>query len=90
MATYNVSPEVNTIVKQYAEEVGVKAEEGLEKLILTAHSRRQALKKYAEKDGPRAAKKAAPKGTSLAKKKAPKAKKAKAVKAPAAASIPVV
>ncbi len=86
MATYTVKPETNAIIKEYAEQVGVKAEEALDKLILTANSRRQALAKYAKKNPPKAKApkaKAAPKGTSLAKKKAPKAKKAKAPKAPA-------
>ena len=91
MATYNVKPETNTIIKEYAEAVGLKAEEALDKLIQTADSRRKALKKYAKKQSgaPKAAKKAkAPKGTSLAKKKA--APKAKAKKAPKARKIEVV
>ena len=99
MATYNVSPDVNSIIKEYADSIGVKPEEALNKLILTADSRRKALKKYAktqtvEKKAPKATKgkkekKAAPKGTSLAKKKAPaKAKKVKGDPKPI--NIPVV
>ena len=97
MATYNVSPDVNSIIKEYADSIGVKPEEALNKLILTADSRRKALKKYAKTQkvpkAPKATKgkekKAAPKGTSLAKKKAPaKAKKAKGDPKPI--NIPVV
>lgn len=94
MANYNVQPETNKIIKEYAESIGIDAEAALDRLIQTADSRRRALKKYA-KANPRTAAakepkaKKAPKGTSLAKKKAaaPKAKKAKA---PKAAKIPVV
>ncbi len=88
MATYTVKPETNAIIKEYAEQVGVKAEEALDKLILTANSRRQALAKYAKKNPPKAKapKAKAPKGTSLAKKKAAPKK----AKAPKAAKIPVV
>ena len=95
MATYNVSPDVNSIIKEYADSIGVKPEEALNKLILTADSRRKALKKYAKTQKvPKATKgkkekKAAPKGTSLAKKKAPaKAKKVKGDPKPI--NIPVV
>lgn len=83
MATYNVSPEVNAIIKEYAASIDVKPEEALDKLILTADARRKALKKYAkktagEKKVKAKVKKSIVKGTSLAKKtKAakPKAKK---------------
>ena len=77
MATYNVQPETNKIIKEYAEQIGVEAEAALDRLIQTAASRRAALKKYQTTKAPKAEKKAkAPKGTSLAKKTAkPKAKK---------------
>ena len=89
MATYNVQPETNKIIKEYAERVGLDAETALDKLIQTADSRKKALLKYAAKNPPKAKKKEkAPKGTSLAKKKA--APKAKKVKAPKVASIPTV
>ena len=83
MANYNVTPEVNKIIEEYAERVGKTPEEGLNSLILTADSRKKSLRKYAaENPRPKAKKKApkakkAVKGTTLAKKtkKAPKAKK---------------
>ena len=88
MATYNVQPETNTIIKEYAESIGVKPEEALDRLIQTADSRKKALRKYQAKNAPAAkapkakkAPKASPKGTSLAKKKAaPKAKAPKKAK----------
>lgn len=90
MANYTVNPEANKIIKEYAERVGVDPETALNNLIITADSRKKALKKYAESHprpkaekkakAPKAAKKA-PKGTSLAKKKAaPKAKAPKKAK----------
>ena len=97
MASFNVNPEVAKIIKEYAQQIGVEVEEALNRLVMTADSRRKALAKYAGtgvKKAPKAekapkAKKAAPKGTSLAKKKAP-AKKEKVAKAPKAPAIAVV
>ncbi len=91
MATYNVQPETNSIIKEYAEQIGVTAEEALDKLIQTANSRRQALAKYAKKNPPKAK---APKAKKAAKAKGPLARKAKApakkAKAPKAVAIKVV
>ena len=94
MANYEVSPETNKIIKEYAERIGCKPEEGVERLVKTAASRKASLIKYAaENPRPKAekktkAKKVAPKGTSLAKKKA--APKARAKKAKALRAIDVV
>ena len=96
MATYNVQPETNKIIKEYAERVGKEPEAALDALIQTAASRKKSLQKYAA-ENPRPAPRPrprrprrpkAPKGTSLAKKKAPKAKKAPKVVEPK--TIPVV
>lgn len=75
MATYNVTPETNKIIKEYAEQISVPAEEALNKLILTADSRRKALARYAKSPGsaPRQKAKPAPKAEPKAKP-APKAK----------------
>jgi hypothetical protein len=61
MATYNVQPETNTIIKEYATSIGVDAETALDRLIQTAASRRAALKKYAKTQAPKADKVKAPK-----------------------------
>ena len=79
MATYNVQPETNKIIKEYAERIGKEPEEALDRLIQTAASRKASLQKYQQKEkaAPKAKKGKAAKGTSLAKKKAaPKAKRA--------------
>lgn len=90
MANYEVSAEVNKIIKEYAERVGKEPEAALDALIQTAASRKESLRKYAEahplparkaKKAPKAKATKAPKGTSLAKKKAaPKAKAPKKAK----------
>jgi hypothetical protein len=67
MAKYEVSPEVNAAVKQYAEKKGISGDEAVEKLITTAVGRLNAVTTYAKKKA----------GETKPAKKAP-AKKAKA------------
>lgn len=87
MATYDVSPELNKIIKEYAERLGISTDEAHARLIKTAHSRKASLTKYANKNRKAAPKaKKAPKAKAkgaLARKQAtakPKAKKVKAAK----------
>jgi hypothetical protein len=81
MANYEVTPEANKIIKEYAERVGKAPQEALVSLIVTAHSRKESLRKYAEAN-PRPAKVKTPKEkkAKVAKAKGSLAKKVKAAK----------
>jgi hypothetical protein len=90
MASYEISPETNKLVKEYATLKGIKPEEALERLTKTAVGRLTAINKYAQKVAgekvPKAKKEAASKASgpiarkAASKAKAPKVRKPRAVK----------
>jgi hypothetical protein len=79
MATYEISPEMNAIVKGYAEQRGITPTEALSRMVKTAHGRAVTVAKYDGRKPPR----------KVAAARGPLARKIKRAPARKSPSVPV-